>query len=108
VAVKVIGFVILGAALGGVFPALIALTPDRVGSEHAARVIAWQIGAAASGGAAISAIIGLFIDAINLSVLGPSLTALAVVLVIGSALLDRFRTTPQSATPSRASSGTER
>ena len=94
VALKVAGFVILGGALAGIFPALIALTPTRVGSEHAARVIAWQIGAAASGGAGISAVIGLLIDAINLGVLGPALTALAVVLVVGSTLLERFGTTP--------------
>lgn len=92
VAVKVAGFVVLGGALAGTFPALIALTPARVGSEHAARVIAWQIGAAASGGAGVSAVIGLLVNAINLSVLGPALTALSIPVVIGSAILERFAT----------------
>ncbi len=94
VALKVAGFVVLGGALAGIFPALIALTPSRVGAEHGARVIAWQIGAAASGAAAISAIIGLLIDAVNLGVLGPSLTALSAVLVVGCAVLHRFEGTP--------------
>ncbi len=90
VAAKIAGFIVLGGALAGIFPALIALTPGRVGADHAGRVIAWQIGAAASGGAAVSAIIGLLIDAINLTVLGPALTTLAVALAIGATLLNRL------------------
>ncbi len=92
VAVKVAGFVVLGGALAGIFPALIALTPARVGSEHGARVIAWQIGAAASGGAGVSAVIGLLVNAINLSVLGPALTALSIAVLTGSVILERFGT----------------
>jgi fucose permease len=91
---KVVGFIILGGALAGVFPALVALTPGRVGADHAGRVIAWQVGAAAAGGAGISAIIGLLIDAINLTVLGPALTALAVALILGTALLNRVAAVP--------------
>ena len=71
-------FVLLGGALAGVFPALIALTPLRIGRGRAQHAIAWQVGAAAGGGSGLSALIGLLIGVWGLSVLGPSLTVLAV------------------------------
>ena len=52
VAVAMTGFVVLGGALAGVFPALISLTPVRLGEQRAHNVISWQVGAAAAGGAA--------------------------------------------------------
>ena len=48
-AVTVLGFAVLGGALAGVFPALIALTPVRLGDQRAQDVISWQVGAAAAG-----------------------------------------------------------
>ena len=82
-------FVLLGGALAGIFPALIALTPLRIGRGRAEHVIAWQVGAAAGGGSGLSALVGLLIGVCGLSVLGPSLTALAVLLVAGIILLER-------------------
>jgi fucose permease len=84
--VTVLAFALLGGALAGVFPALISLTPLRIGEGRAQHVIAWQVGAAAAGGAGISAVIGLLIGAAGYAVLGPSLTVLAVLLV-GSELI---------------------
>jgi fucose permease len=89
-AATVAGFVVLGAALAGVFPALVALTPDRIGQHRAQRVIGWQIGAAAAGGAGISAVIGLLISVTSLEVLGPSITVLALILVITELTLARL------------------
>ncbi len=82
-------FVLLGGALAGIFPALIALTPLRIGRGRAEHVIAWQVGAAAGGGSGLSALVGLLIGVWGLSVLGPSLTVLAVLLVAGIILLER-------------------
>ena len=82
-------FVLLGGALAGVFPALIALTPLRIGRGRAEHAIAWQVGAAAGGGSGLSALVGLLIGVWGLSVLGPSLTVLAVLLVAGIILLER-------------------
>lgn len=93
VATKVAGFVVLGGALAGIFPALVALTPGRVGPTYAARVIAWQVGAAAAGGAAISAGIGLLVNSLSLGALGPALTTLSVLLVISSAFPARLSPT---------------
>jgi len=88
--VTVIAFAVLGGALAGIFPALITLTPVRIGDQRAQHVIAWQVGAAAAGGAGISALIGLLIGATSLAVLGPSLTTLAVLVVATELILTRL------------------
>ena len=89
-AVTVAAFAVLGGALAGVFPALIALTPVRLGGQRARNVISWQVGAAAAGGAGVSAVIGLLIGATSLAVLGPAITVLAVILVAAELILDRL------------------
>jgi len=88
--VVVLAFVVLGAALAGVFPALIAVTPRRIGEERAQHAIAWQVGAAAAGGSAISAVIGLLIDTTSLTVLGPALVVLALLLFLANMALSRL------------------
>ena len=86
----VLGFVVLGGALAGMFPALIALTPTRIGPERAQHVIAWQVGGAAAGGAGISALVGLLIGTSGLAVLGPALLVLALLLIGVELTLSRF------------------
>ena len=90
VAVAVIGFVVLGGALAGVFPALISLTPVRLGEQRAHNVISWQVGAAAAGGAGLSAVIGLLIGTTSLAALGPAITVLALVVVAAELILNRL------------------
>ena len=98
--VTVIGFVVLGGALAGVFPALISLTPVRLGERSAGHVIAWQVGAAAAGGAGLSALIGLLISATSLAALGPAVTVLAVILIVAELILTRLAPiTPSSRNP---------
>jgi fucose permease len=89
-AVTVIAFAVLGGALAGVFPALVSLTPVRIGERRAQHVIAWQVGAAAAGGAGISALIGLLIGTTSLAALGPSLTTLAILVVAAELILTRL------------------
>jgi fucose permease len=100
-AVALTGFVVLGGALAGVFPALIALTPVRLGERRAHNVISWQVGAAAAGGAGISAVIGLLIGATSLAILGPALTVLALIVVAAELVLNRLAPGPagQAAPP---------
>jgi fucose permease len=88
--VAVLAFVALGAALAGVFPALVAVTPQRIGAERAQHAIAWQVGAAAAGASAVSAVIGLLIDATSLAVLGPALVVLSLLLFFANAALTRL------------------
>lgn len=87
--VALVGLVVLAAALAGVFPALIALTPVRVGEDVAHHVIGWQIGAAGLGGSAISAAMGLAFQRFGLGELGPALVIVAALLVVGSVALER-------------------
>ena len=94
VPVTLASFVLLGAALAGVFPALIAMTPGRIGRGRAQHVIAWQVGAAAAGGSGLSALIGLLIGLAGLPVLGPSLTVLAILLAGGTVALERVAPIP--------------
>jgi len=94
VPVTLASFVLLGAALAGVFPALIAMTPDRIGRGRAQHVIAWQVGAAAAGGSGLSALIGLLIGLAGLQILGPSLTVLAILLAGGTVALERVAPIP--------------
>ncbi len=89
-AVTVIAFAVLGGALAGIFPALVSLTPARIGERRAQHVIAWQVGAAAAGGAGISALIGLLIGTTSLAILGPSLTILAILVVAAELILTRL------------------
>ena len=89
-AVAITGFVVLGGALAGVFPALISLTPVRLGEQRAHNVISWQVGAAAAGGAGISAVIGLLIGVTSLAILGPAMTVLALIVVAAELILHRL------------------
>jgi fucose permease len=90
VAVAVIGFVVLGGSLAGVFPALITLTPVRLGEQRAHNVISWQVGSAAAGGAGLSAAIGLLIGTTSLAALGPAVTVLALIVVAFELVLNRL------------------
>ena len=92
--VPVAGFVLLGAALAGMFPALIAVTPQRIGAQRAEHAIAWQVGAAAGGGSAISALIGLVINTSGLNVVGPALVVLAILLLAANTALARLAPIP--------------
>lgn len=93
--VAVLGFVLLGGTLAGVFPALISITPRRIGEKRAQHVIGWQVGAAAAGGSAISALIGLLINVDSLAVLGPAVTALALLLLAANTALARLAPVPR-------------
>jgi fucose permease len=88
-AVALAGFVVLGAGLSGVFPALIGLTPARIGHRRSQNVIAWQVGAAAAGGSGLSAFLGLLIGLTSLQILGPALTLLALLFIAANYVLAR-------------------
>ena len=87
--VALIGLVVVGAALAGVFPALIALTPARVGEDVTHHVIGWQIGAAGVGGSAISAAFGLIFQRFGLGQLGLALVVVALALLAGIFVLEK-------------------
>jgi fucose permease len=87
--VSLLGLVVIGGALAGVFPALVALTPSRVGEEMARHAIGWQIGAANIGGSAISAVFGAIFQHYSLNDFGPALVVVAVLVLLGALVLER-------------------
>jgi len=87
--VALLGLVVIGGGLAGVFPALVALTPSRVGGEIAHHVIGWQIGAASIGGAAISALFGVVFQHYGLQYFGPALVVMAVLTMSVALVLER-------------------
>ncbi len=71
----------LGAALSVFVPLLLYLTPRRIGTAAAPRAIGYQVAAGMIGGASLPAAVGLLMQSIDVSVLGPCLVAMAVVLI---------------------------
>jgi fucose permease len=73
---------LLGFCLAPVFPSLIATTPSRLGEAHTANAVGFQIAAAVLGQSLIPATIGLIAARAGLEAIGPSLFAVAVLLVL--------------------------
>jgi fucose permease len=60
-----LGLLVLGLGVAPLFPTLMNITPDIVGTENASNVVGFELGAAVIGGAVIPAGIGIAIDAIG-------------------------------------------
>ncbi|HET9061121.1 MAG TPA: MFS transporter [Acidimicrobiales bacterium] len=88
--VPLLGLVLIGGAFAGVFPALMVLTPRRVGEELSAHVIGWQVGAAGIGGSILSAVFGWIFQDHGLGEFGPALTVTSLVLLVGVLALERL------------------
>ena len=78
-----IGLMGIGFGLAAIFPILISQTPSRVGRDHAANAIGFQVGSAGLGGAVLSGIAGVFaenigIETISLFILLGALLAAAI------------------------------
>ena len=87
------GLVLMGLALGPIFPSLIATTPSRVGEAHTPNTIGFQITATAIGGGILPALVGLLASRLNLEVISFSLIIGTVtLLVLFEALVPRRAT----------------
>jgi len=84
----IVGFALLGAVLAPVFPALVTLTPVRIGAAKAQHAIGWQIAGANVGAAGLSAFTGLILQHAGLRTLGPCLVVIALVLIGCNAALE--------------------
>jgi fucose permease len=82
-----VALVALGASLAGIFPALTALTPARVGAERAPAVIGRQLAAAMVGGAVGSAVIGVLAQHLGPTAIAPAVVAVSLGLVATDILL---------------------
>ncbi|MDQ3098094.1 MAG: MFS transporter [Chloroflexota bacterium] len=87
------GLALLGLALAPVYPALIAATPRRVGHHHTAATVGSQVGAAVLGAAIFPGLMGVLAERLGLEVIGPSLIALGLSLLLAHEAL--VRTSPQ-------------
>jgi fucose permease len=84
----VVGLIIVGTGLAPVFPALIGLTPARLGQARARHVIGWQMAAAGAGGLAIAALTGVLLGQFGFGAFGPVLVALLIVVLAINFLMD--------------------
>ncbi len=82
-----LSLVVVGLGLSGVFPALMALTPVRVGPGRATAVIGRQLAAGVIGGAVGSAVIGLVAQHFGSDAIGPALAVTCLSLVVSDVLL---------------------
>lgn len=78
---SLIGLGLMGLACAPVFPSLIAATPARLGSGHAANAVGFQIAAAVLGQSLLPALVGVLAGRLGLEVIGPALFAAACALL---------------------------
>jgi fucose permease len=84
-----------GLVCGPVFPSLIATTPSRVGLEHTANAVGFQVAGAALGQSLLPAVIGFAVGVLGLEVIGPIVFAAAGVLIaIHNGLMRLGRSSP--------------
>ena len=72
----------IGVGVSVLYPVAIILTPSRVGSALATHAIGYQIAFGTVGGAAVPAIIGIGLQSIGPSLLGPAISAVAAALLL--------------------------
>jgi fucose permease len=77
----VAGLPLAGLGFAALFPALVALMPDRIGAHRSSAVIGWSVAAASLGGTAVAAGAGLLVDEYGAGVLGPTLFVVTAVFV---------------------------
>lgn len=77
-----LGLMVVGFSIAPIFASLISLTPRRLGGEHANNAIGFQIAAAGLGGAGLTALVGVIAGSVGLEVIGASIVALTVILLM--------------------------
>lgn len=87
---SVLGLMMAGFGLAPVFPMLIALTPLRMGADHASNAIGFQVGAAGIGGAILPGLAGVIGDEFGLEFMAIFLAAAAVLLFVSQETAARF------------------
>ncbi|HMR29665.1 MAG TPA: MFS transporter [Geminicoccaceae bacterium] len=96
------GLMMIGFFLAPIFASLIGLTPGRVGAEHAASAIGFQIASAALGGGAVTALAGLAARSAGLEVIGATIAICAIALLVLYETFIRIGAPRHGADPPRA------
>jgi fucose permease len=91
-ALSFLGLALVGFALAPVFPLLVSVTPQRVGAEHAANAIGFQVAAAGLGISLLPGLAGFLAEKTSLEVIGPFMFAISIVmLLLHEAIVSRTR-----------------
>ncbi|MCY4145425.1 MAG: MFS transporter [Chloroflexi bacterium] len=89
-ALSFVGMLGIGFGLAAIFPILISQTYARVGGEHAANAIGFQVGFAGLGGATLSGLGGIFAEYVGAESISLFIFAGAALAVIIYAFMLRF------------------
>jgi fucose permease len=92
---------LLGIAVSLIFPLLLSLTPERVGTAMTPHTVGYGLAAGNLGAGALPALTGLLLQSMGVLALGPALTAMAIALLLLH-LISRLR---PAATASDAARG---
>jgi fucose permease len=79
-----VGLLLVGFGLAPMFPTLVLLTPQRVGSDRSTAVVGYQLAAAAAGAALLPGLIGILVNRYGLDAVAPALVVIAVALVLAA------------------------
>jgi fucose permease len=77
-----LGLAMLAFMLAPVFPLITSTTPERVGAEHGANSIGFQVAAASLGATFLPALAGILAESVGLEIIGPFLLAASGVMFL--------------------------
>jgi fucose permease len=86
-----LGLAMLAFMLAPIFPLITSTTPERVGTEHGANVIGFQVAAASLGATFLPGLAGVLAERMGLEVIGPFLLAASVMLLLLHEVLARYK-----------------
>ena len=87
-----LGLAMLAFMLAPIFPLITSTTPERVGPEHGANAIGFQVAAASLGATFLPALAGVLAEDVGLEVIGPFLLVAAAVTFLLHEVIARCRT----------------
>jgi fucose permease len=76
------GLALMGFAVAPLFPLSVSATPKRVGAEHAANAIGFQLASGSLGFALLPALAGTLAEKVGLEIVGPFLLVAATVMFV--------------------------
>ena len=80
--VSFLGLALMGFAQAPIFPLLVSITPKRVGDEHAANAIGFQVAAAGLGVGILPGLAGILAAKLGLEIVGPFLLVASIIMLL--------------------------
>lgn len=90
-AISGLGLALIGLCVAPLYPSSTSLTPERVGADHAANAIGFQVAAGGLGFALMPSLAGVLARAAGLETLGPFLLMAGVVTLLLHEVILRYR-----------------